>query len=276
MTLVTGGLGFIGSPEFRQLRQDRGVYVIAHLSDPHLDGGPEAAGRLRRVTDYLGTLTRPVDVVLVTGDLADHGLPEEYAELDRALTLDLPVLVLPGNHDVSAPLRTGLGRLIGEPPGEEHPVHQVRDVGAARFVLVDSSVPGEDHGVLERPTLDWLRTTLTEPWDGPVFVCMHHPAIEVAHPVLDGWRMFSADGLAAALDGTRVTAILTGHVHAAIASTFAGVPLLVAPGIRSTVPLPFEPIGGGGDLVDTAAPPGLAFHVYDDHGALRTHYRYLP
>jgi hypothetical protein len=42
------------------------------------------------------------------------------------------------------------------------------------------------------------------------------------------------------------------------------------------VPLPFEPIGGGGDLVDTAAPPGLAFHVYGDDGTLRTHFRYLP
>ncbi len=248
------------------------MYVIAHLSDPHLDGSPEAAGRLRRVTDYLASLTRPVDVILVTGDLADHGAPEEYAEVDRALTLDLPVLVLPGNHDVSGPLRAGLVRLIGE----ARPVHQVRDVGAARFVLVDSSVPDEVHGELEQPTLDWLRTTLTEPWDGPVFACMHHPAIEVGHPVMDGWRMLSADGLAAALDGTRVTAILTGHVHAAIASSFAGVPLLIAPGIRSTVPLPFEPIGGGGDLVDTAAPPGLAFHLYGDDGTLRTHFRYLP
>jgi 3',5'-cyclic AMP phosphodiesterase CpdA len=252
------------------------VYVIAHLSDPHLDGGPQAAGRLRRVTDYLATLTRPVDVVLVTGDLADHGTPDEYAELDRAMHLDLPVLVLPGNHDVSAPLRAGLGRLIGRPAGEAHPVHQVRDVGVARFVLVDSSVPDEVHGSLEQPTLDWLRTTLSEPWDGPVFVCMHHPASEVGHPVMDGWRMLSADGLAAALDGSRVTAILTGHVHAAIASNFAGVPLLIAPGIRSTVPLPFEPIGGGGDLVDTTAPPGLAFHVYGDDGTLRTHFRYLP
>ena len=70
------------------------MYVIAHLSDPHLDGSPEAAGRLRRVTDYLASLTRPVDVVLVTGDLADHGAPEEYAEVDRALTLTNEIAAL--------------------------------------------------------------------------------------------------------------------------------------------------------------------------------------
>lgn len=249
------------------------MFVIAHLSDIHLDGTEEAAGRVRRVTDYVRRLTRPADVVLVTGDLADHGLPEEYAEVDAALSFDQPVLVVPGNHDVSAPLRAGLGRLIGVPDGDGHPVHQVRDLGIARFVLVDSSVPGEDHGLLDETTLSWLRGVLAEPWDGPVFVCMHHPVVEVANPVLDGWRMLSAEGFAAALDGTRVTAILTGHVHAALASGFGGVPLLGAPGVRSTGPLPFEPVEG---LVDLTAPPGLAFHVYLDDGTLRTHYRYLP
>ncbi len=249
------------------------MFVIAHLSDTHLDGTEEAAARLRRVTDHVRRLDPPADVVLVTGDLADHGLPDEYAEVDAALSFDQPVLVLPGNHDVSAPLRAGLGRLIDVPDGDGHPVHQVRDVGTARFVLVDSSVPGEDHGRLGESTASWLRGVLTEPWDGPVFLCMHHPVVEIAHPVLDGWRMLDADDLAAVLDGTRVTAILTGHVHAAIASSFGGVPLLGAPGIRSTAPLPFEP---GEGLVDETAPPGLAFHIYADDGTLRTHYRYLP
>lgn len=249
------------------------MFVIAHLSDTHLDGTEEAADRLRRVTDHIRRLDPSPDVIVVTGDLADHGLPEEYSEVDAALSFDPPVLVVPGNHDVSTPLRVGLGRLIGTPDGDGHPVHQVRDVGIARFVLVDSSVPGEDHGLLDESSLSWLRGVLTEPWDGPVFVCMHHPVVEVGHEVLDGWRMMSADGLAAALDGTTVTAMLTGHVHSAVASSFGGVPLLGAPGIRSTVPLPFEPVEG---LVDTTAPPGLAFHLYSDDGTLRTHYRYLP
>ena len=56
------------------------MFVIAHLSDPHLDGSAEARDRLRRVTSYLKGFSRPVDVVLATGDLADHGLPAEYEE----------------------------------------------------------------------------------------------------------------------------------------------------------------------------------------------------
>ncbi len=66
------------------------MYVIAHLSDPHLDGSEEARSRLRRITTYLGAFRRPVDVVLVTGDLADHGLSEEYAELAEELDWTCP------------------------------------------------------------------------------------------------------------------------------------------------------------------------------------------
>lgn len=252
------------------------MLVIAHLSDPHLDGSPEAGVRLRRVTDYLRSLSRPVDVVLVTGDLADHGSPEEYAEAAAALDFDLPVLVLPGNHDVSGPLRSGLGSFLGAPAGDGHPVHQVHDVAGARFVLLDSSVPGEDHGLFGRESLDWLRTTLADPpADRPVFVALHHPPIEVGHPVLDGWMLRHADGLAEVLSAApSVTALLAGHVHGAVVARFAGLPLLVAPGIRSTAPLPFEPRAGG--LVDVTAPPGLAFHLYEPAPGLRTHYRYLP
>ena len=47
--------------------------VLAHLSDLHLDGGPRAAERAERVLSFLDGLREPVDAVLVTGDLTDHG-----------------------------------------------------------------------------------------------------------------------------------------------------------------------------------------------------------
>ena len=117
------------------------MYVIAHLSDPHLDGSEEARDRLRRITAYLKDFRRPVDVILVTGDLADHGLEAEYAELAAELKLDLPVLVLPGNHDVSVPLRAALSSLV-DSPGEGHPVHQVRDVGGGAVRPARHDGPG--------------------------------------------------------------------------------------------------------------------------------------
>ncbi|TCC32869.1 metallophosphoesterase [Kribbella speibonae] len=245
------------------------MYVIAHLSDPHLDGSEEARSRLRKITSYVRESS--VDVVLVSGDLADHGLPAEYDELAGELSFDVPVLVLPGNHDVSTPLRAGLDSFVTS-DGDAHPVHQVHEVGAARFVLVDTTVPGADHGLLSAESLAWLDGVLREPFDGPVFVAMHHPPLDLHHPVMDQWKLEDREPLAQVLTGKPITAILTGHVHNAIVTNFAGHPVLGAPGIRSTVPLPFEPTTDS--VVDPQAHPGLAFHAHAPNEPLQTIYRY--
>lgn len=250
------------------------MYVIAHLSDTHLDGSETARGRLRTVLEYLGRFSRPVDVIVVTGDLADHGLASEYGEVAAELAVDVPVLMLPGNHDVSAPLRAGLGSYV-ESAGSGHPVHQVRDVGIARFVLLDTSVPGEDYGLLSAESLAWLSGVLGEAWDGPLFVAFHHPPGKLQHPVMDQWTQQNPAAFADVLRDKPITALLAGHVHNAVATTFAGHPLLVAPGIRSTIPLPFEP-SVAPSVVDVKAPPGFALHVVAPGEPLLTVYRSLP
>lgn len=67
----------------------------------------------------------------------------------------------------------------------------------------------------------------------------------------------------------RVVALLCGHAHTAAATTFAGRPLLVTPGIVSTLRPPWERDGDG---LGHHQPPGVAFHVLDDR-RLTTHYR---
>lgn len=102
------------------------MIVIAHLSDPHLDGTDVARDRLRRITSYLKAFRTPVDVVLVSGDLTDHGLAAEYDELAAELPADVPVLVIPGNHDVSAPLRAGLADFLDSPARRTRSIRCVR------------------------------------------------------------------------------------------------------------------------------------------------------
>jgi 3',5'-cyclic AMP phosphodiesterase CpdA len=174
---------------------------------------------------------------------------------------------------VSAPLRTGLASYV-DSPGEGHPVHQVRDVAGARFVLVDSTVPGENHGLLSDDSLSWLDGVLRESFDGPVFVAFHHPPLDLHHPVMDQWMLRSREAFEAVLTGKPITALLTGHVHNPITTSFAGHPVLGAPGIRSTVPLLFEPPTPDGRIVDTTAHPGFALHVHTPAEPLQTFYRF--
>jgi Icc protein len=243
------------------------MVLLAHLSDTHFDNGPRASERAARVMAYLETLDDSVDAVLVTGDIADHGLPAEYTEALSVLASRHRVLLCPGNHDVRGPYREVLLGTDGEGP-----VNALHEVAGVIVAMCDSSVPGEDYGHLDDETLAWLDESLTSTKNQPALVAFHHPPVVVHNTMIDGIRLRDPQPLAELLDRhPQVAAVLVGHAHTAAASTFAGRPLLVAPGVVSTLLLPWE---GRGDI-DLELPPAVAFHVLDE-GRLTTHYRVVP
>ncbi|MFD4916828.1 metallophosphoesterase [Streptomyces virginiae] len=248
------------------------MIVIAHLSDVHLDGGRRAAERTRAVMEYLDGLPYDVDAVLVSGDIADHAADAEYEEAAKLLRSRHPLVVCPGNHDERAAFRRGL---LGEGSPSTEPVDQVLRGEGFVLAVCDSSVPGEDHGFLEESTLAWLDGVLTDtPLAIPVLVAFHHPPVPLHTPYVDEIRQFGEERLAALAERhPHLTAFLCGHAHTAAATTFAGRPVLVAPGVVSTLRLPWEPRTGSDEHVHLDEPPAVAFHVIGDDGRLTTHYR---
>jgi Icc protein len=244
------------------------MITVAQVSDLHFGTSERDEERVRRLFARLAGLARPVDAVLVTGDIADHGAPEEY-ERARALiaTLPYPVFTCPGNHDERAAYTKVL---LGQEP-QEGPVNRVHTAAGAVFALCDSTIPGEPGGYLADETLDWLDGVLADAPDGaPAFVCFHHPPELLHIPYLDGMRQTGGERLAEALGRHgNVAAVLAGHAHTPAATTFAGLPLLICPSAISTSLLPWESEG----IVDTEPPAALAFHVLDDGGRLTTHFR---
>ncbi|MDP1806987.1 MAG: metallophosphoesterase, partial [Acidimicrobiales bacterium] len=83
------------------------MVLIAQLSDPHvvehgerLLGGIDTAGFLRAAVAHVGALAPAPDLVVITGDLVNDGLAEQYAHLAELIApLPGPVPLLPGNHD---------------------------------------------------------------------------------------------------------------------------------------------------------------------------------
>ena len=100
---------------------------VAHLSDLHAVGerygfriesgraGPRGNTRLERLLARLEAIhaERPVDLVLITGDMTDAGRSAEWAELLAALgrypRLLERTLMLPGNHDTNVVDRANPG-----------------------------------------------------------------------------------------------------------------------------------------------------------------------
>jgi hypothetical protein len=105
------------------------VWRVAHLSDIHIvgerygfriesgRGGPRGNERLRRAMTSLADAhaTRPLDLVLITGDMTDAGRSAEWVEFFDIVAAhpDLAerMLILPGNHDVNIVDRANPARL---------------------------------------------------------------------------------------------------------------------------------------------------------------------
>lgn len=243
------------------------MVLLVHLSDTHFDNGPRASERAARVMAYLETLDDSVDAILVTGDIADHGLAAEYTEALAVLSSRHRILLCPGNHDVRGPYREAMVGTSGEGP-----VNALHEVAGVVIAMCDSSVPGQDYGHLDDATLAWLDEALTRTQDQPALVAFHHPPVRLHNELIDGIRLRNPEQLADLLGRhPQVAAVLVGHAHTAAASTFAGRPLLVAPGVVSTLLLPWERRGH----LDLELPPAVAFHALDD-GLLTTHYRVVP
>ncbi|MEV5976114.1 metallophosphoesterase [Streptomyces sp. NPDC052114] len=252
------------------------MIVIAHLSDPHIDtdDGGRSVARAQAVMDYVNGLPYDLDAVVVTGDIADHAAPAEYETARKVLESRHPTLICPGNHDGRAAFRE---HLLGEPAGTA-PVDRSYVTDRVVLALCDTSVPGEDHGRLTDETLTWLSGLLADtPPDRPVLIGFHHPPVPLNTPHVDPIRQFDEHRLADLVARhPNVTAFLAGHAHTPAATTFAGRPLLVAPGVVSTLRLPWEHQNDPSHHVHRDLPPALAFHVLDDGGRLTTHYRPVP
>lgn len=245
------------------------MIVLVHVSDLQLDLSDRNAERTERVMSYVNDLPTPPDAVLVTGDIAEHGLPEEYEQARKALASPHAVLTCPGNHD----RRRAYAQVLLGQPGSDAPINEVHRIAGAMFVLCDSTIPGRDDGYLADETLGWLESVLTDSSDdAAVFVCFHHPPVTLHSPFIDEIRQRGEQRLADVIAGhPQVVAVLCGHAHTAAATTFAGRPLLVAPGVVSTLKLPWE----HGDVLDYSLPPAIAFHIFDDELRLTTHYRII-
>lgn len=242
------------------------MLILAHVSDVHLDGSSRSIDRTRSVMRHLENLPGPLDAVVVTGDIADNGLIQEYEIARELLTTRHPTIICPGNHDV----RSAFRKVMLDEDGDG-PVNQVLRLDGLTIALCDSSVPGRPEGFLEDETVAWLRDVLAETPDVPAIVGMHHPPVSLGIPYVDAIRLRNPERLEEVVRRyPQVAAIIVGHAHTAASTTFAGLPLSVAPGVVSTLLLNQErdvPIP-----VDYDLPPQIALHVFDD-GRLVTHVR---
>lgn len=245
--------------------------LLAQISDPHLRlGDPAPARALGRAVARIAQVDPRPEAVLLTGDIATGGRPEEYAEARELLApLGVPVHPLAGNHDDRDALRAAWSDHPGV-ASSDGPVQYAFDGAGLRVVVLDTSIPGSIDGALDAPRLAFLEAELAV-GDGPVLVAMHH------HPALSGVRGMDAIALPApdrALlrevveESDRVEAIVCGHVHRAFTARLGACRVFSCPSVHLQAELD---LAGDRLELDDTEPGAFALHLRPDGGPLVSH-----
>ena len=220
--------------------------ILAQVTDLHVRPHGMAAMRAcetnmltERALRAVRAFRPKVDAVMITGDLAANGLDGEYRELAAMLrrTIDVPVYVIPGNHDRRAGLKAGLSHLPGIADDPDFVQFSI-DKWPVRLVMLDTLVPGAAHGELCAKRLAWLDATLAAVPNKPTIVAMHHPPFLCGIRHMDGIILRDPDAFVSVIAKHRqVQRILCGHHHRPITAPVAHTIASIGPSVAHQVEL---------------------------------------
>ncbi len=253
--------------------------LIAQLSDPHIcrrehfyKGVSDSNRKLLDAIEHLHTLDRRPDFVLLTGDLVDEGIAQEYAMARELLgQLRIPYYVIPGNHDDREQLRAAFS---DHPYLPRHgPLHYCIDAHAVRIVALDTSIPGKHHGAIDAWGLNWLADTLGADLKTPTLLLMHHPPFLSGISYLDGCRYLEDDALAAVIRSTsNIEAVLCGHVHRSMVRRWAGTIVIACPSTTTEIALR---LGDQSEPASYLGPSACMLHLWNPRHGLVSHTSYI-
>ena len=252
--------------------------LVAQISDLHIKrpgalayGKVDTAAALTRCIAQLNRLRPRPEIVIVSGDLVDTPAEDEYEHLNRLLVpLEIPIAVIPGNRDARALVRAAFpAQPYAQATGA---LNLSLAVGPLDLALIDSSVPGAPHGVLDGDTLRWLDATLSMSPARPALLFLHHPPFVTGIKHMDRQCLRNTDDFAPLLKRhSRVRLIAAGHVHRTTLTMFAGIPTTICPAPSHAVALDLEERYAPSLMIE---PPAFHLHAWfagDEHGELVTH-----
>jgi Icc protein len=193
-----------------------GAIRLVQLTDAHLCAelggtllGMDTDQSLQCVVNLVQAEHGQPDVLLLTGDLADHGSAGAYARMrDYSRQLTDRCYWLPGNHDDRQLMEAALAATTCLSS-------EVR-IGHWQIVLLDSQVPGRVGGELGPEQLSLLENALSQAaLEGlHTLVCLHHHPVPIGSGWLDEQIVADAEAFFAIVDRyPGVKGVLWGHIH---------------------------------------------------------------
>lgn len=182
--------------------------LIAHISDLHVSVADFDEDIFMKAVNEINNLNP--DMIILTGDLTDHGYYNEFEQATRYLTLfEAPLFAVPGNHDARNLGYQTFEELVGERSWKLTMDENFTVIG------LDSSSPDEDKGHIGTPQHMWLEHHLDECViiENFSIVALHHHLVPIPQTGRERNVLSDAGDILKTLTTHEVDLVLSGHKH---------------------------------------------------------------
>ena len=267
---------------------------IVQISDTHvclpnclLKNNFDSNYALQRAVEIINSENYLIDCLLITGDLVEKGLEDEYAHLKQILNRlnrKIPVLFCLGNHDdIDAFSKVFLDcftqtlkkssmvdvNCLDTKAGLNYCI----DFQMSKLIVLDSSVKEKVWGEISSDSLNWLEKILSNSGSDTNILALHHPPVPCFSEVMDNISLRNPNELEELLlFHKNVQLIVCGHAHRSIFTSFAGSRIAFCPSVVFQYPIFMEK----GNSVPTGEQPGFHVHKFKKKFGWSTHLRSIP
>ena len=252
--------------------------LLAHISDLHVmvegdraygvvDTGPMVERAIANIKNL------SPDAVIISGDLVHEATIGEYKRLKTMLApLEMPVFLMPGNHDNRDLLRQAFAD-HAYLPKKGFLQYTVEDY-PLRLIMLDTNVPGEGRGELDEARLQWLDQQLADQPERPTLLFMHHPPFSTKLAIMDYVGLTGIEALATIVEKYDcIERIGCGHTHRPIQKRWAKTLAYTVPSPVHQVSLELQ--GAVKASTFTMEPPAYQLHLWQPESGLISHTQYI-
>ena len=204
---------------------------IAQITDLHLiedkNGKINDVNTFQSASDVVNHLSKnhkPIDYLIITGDISDDGTNQSYNHLNKILSpIDTKIFLIPGNHDSIDNLDTFRASISSQNKF-------VIENDDWLIFMFDTKKPNSPNGQLKIREIDLFASTINEHPDKNIIVFLHHHPVMIGSASMDKMIIENSSMLLDIVNrNNRIKGVFWGHIHNVFESKINNAILLSSP-----------------------------------------------
>ena len=193
--------------------EDSEKIILVHITDMHLYKSKETLYRevnpfdsYKRVLSNIRKSNWNPDALIVTGDISNDGSIESYNNaFNEFSSLKIPVLCIPGNHDIKENLISCLPKNTSS---------RLQIVSNWVFIGLDTSLKSNPSGFLNSSELSKLKARIEEHHKKNIIICLHHQPVLINSKWIDEIGLENKKEFFEVIKKYKnIKGIFFGHIH---------------------------------------------------------------